>query len=170
MAESAEPTNGGRPGRKRRVNPIVIVVGVAVVAFVIAFLAFRGGSKTTKVTAGGQISPPSTTATSGCPAGNADPAYTVTMESDPSPPRAEGTTFHLTVRHNGNAVTGATVCVSADMTEMHHEGITDTAKEVSNGKYDIALKFGMRGPYLASILITERGKPPVLATVNFQVN
>ncbi len=152
------------------VSPILVVAGIAVVAFVVALVAFKGGSTPKTVDAGGQITVPGAAAPgAGCTGGTPDAAYTVTMESDPSPPRAEGTTFHLTVRHDGKAVTGATVCMTADMTEMHHEGINSDAKEASGGKYDATLKFGMRGPYGGSVVVAEPGKAAVSVPVTFEV-
>lgn len=168
MPETTRPSSGRQRGA---VSPILIVVGVAVVAFVIALVAFRGGdsdSSSEDVVAGSPTA--GAQGTSACAGGKPDAAYAVTMDSDPNPPKAEGTTFHLTVRHDGKAVTGATVCMTADMTEMHHEGINNVAKEASGGRYDTRLKFGMRGPYAGSVIITEPGKSAVSVPVNFQVN
>jgi len=168
MTVADTPRTRGR-GEHGRVGPILIVAAVAVVAFVVALVAFRGGSKTTPTdvatgtpttVAGGQAS--------GCPAGTPDPHYTVTMESDPSPPKAESTTFHLTVLHDGKPVTGAKVCMTSDMTEMHHEGIYGQGTEVSGGRYDATLKFGMRGPYAGTVIITDAGKA-VSAPITFDV-
>jgi len=170
MAKSRTSSTGREHGG---VSPILIVAGIAVVAFVVALVAFRGGSsKDSTVDASGQITVPGAASQgTGCSAtSKPDSAYTVTMETDPSPPKAEGTTFHLTVRHDGKAVTGATVCLTADMTEMHHEGINNEAKEASGGKYDTSLKFGMRGPYGGSVIVAEPGKPAVSVPVTFTVN
>ncbi len=168
------PTTPKTGHQRRAVSPVLIVAGIAVVAFVIALVAFRGGSSdpSTSVDASGQITVPGAASQgSGCNStSKPDPAYSVVMESEPNPPRAEGTTFHLTVRHDGKAVTGATVCMSADMTEMHHEGINNEAKEASGGKYDATLKFGMRGPYAGSVIVAEPGKAAVSVPVSFQVN
>ncbi|MDQ6617705.1 MAG: FixH family protein [Actinomycetota bacterium] len=171
MASTSAATENGRD--HGGAQPILIVAGVAVAAFVVAFLVFRGGSKSSTVTAGN----PTTTASggttaqgSGCATGTPDSSYTVSMDSSPNPPKAEGTVFHLTVRHNGTAVSGAQICMTADMTEMHHGGITNVAKESSGGKYDAELKFGMRGPYAGSVIIAEPGKPPVSVPVTFQVS
>jgi len=175
MADHSPPETGREHGG---VSPFLVVAGVALVAFVIALVAFRGGSDTSSqdVTAGGQSSGGTSGQStgpaaqgSGCGSGNPDSAYSVTMDSEPSPPRAEGTTFHLTVKHDGKAVTGAKVCLTADMTEMHHEGIDNVAKEASDGKYDTLLKFGMRGPYAGSVVVVEPGKPAVSVPVTFQV-
>ncbi|MEO5678308.1 MAG: FixH family protein, partial [Acidimicrobiales bacterium] len=105
----------------------------------------------------------------GCGGAKTGTGYSVTMASDPDPPKAEGTLFHLTVRHDGAVVTGAKVCVTADMAEMHHEGIIGKAKEATGGTYDTSLKFGMRGPYAATVVITEKGKPPLAVPLTFQV-
>ncbi|MDQ2827126.1 MAG: FixH family protein [Actinomycetota bacterium] len=175
MASPNTPRNGREHGG---VSPILIVAGIAVVAFVAALIAFSGGSssKKTTVDASGQINVPTSAvsgagagAGAGCTGGAADAAYTVVMDSDPNPPRAEGTTFHLTVRHDGKAVTGAKVCMVADMTEMHHQGINSDAKEASGGKYDATLKFGMRGPYAASVVVVDAGKA-VSVPITFQVD
>ena len=166
-------TSTPNPGRERGgVSPVLVVAGVAVVAFVVALVAFRGGSNDSSqnVATGGRTADTAAPAQgSGCAEAKPDTAYTVGMESDPSPPRAEGTTFHLTVRHDGKAVTGAKVCMAADMTEMHHEGIDNEAREVGGGKYDTTLKFGMRGPYAGSVIIVEPGKAAVSVPVTFEV-
>lgn len=150
------PTEPAAPGR--RLSPYLIVAVIASAAFVIAFLAFRGGSGSDDAAAGAS-----------CGDAKAGTGYAVSVGSDPDPPKAEGTTFHLTVRHDGQAVTGAKVCINADMAEMHHEGIGGPAKEAGGGTYDATLKFGMRGPYAASVVIREKGKPAVAVPLSFQV-
>lgn len=171
MADTSTPNPGREHGG---VSPILVVVGVAAVAFVVALVAFGGGGSddsSPNVATGGQTADTAAPAAgSGCADAKPDPAYTVGVESDPSPPRAEGTTFHLTVRHDGKAVTGAKVCMAADMTEMHHEGIDNLATEASGGKYDARLKFGMRGPYAGSVIIVEPGKAAVSVPVTFEVS
>jgi hypothetical protein len=170
VARTSTPETGREHGG---VSPILAVVGVAVVAFVVALLAFRGGggSKDSpqNVATGGQTADTAAVQGSGCADARPDPAYTVARESDPSPPRAEGTTFHLTVRRDGKAVTGAKVCLAADMTEMHHAGIDNEAKEASGGRYDTTLKFGMRGPYAGSVIVVEPGRAAVSVPVTFEV-
>jgi len=181
MADTNTPKTGREHGG---VSPILIVVGVAVIAFVIALVAVRGGGSndssgdvaTGGPGASGQTGDPAAPASgsgsgsgSACGDGKPDSAYSVSMESDPNPPRAEGTQFHFTVRHDGKAVTGAKVCFTADMTEMRHEGLTDVAKEASGGKYDATLKFGMRGPYAGTVVVAESGKAAVSVPITFQV-
>lgn len=60
--------------------------------------------------------------------------------------------------------------MAADMTEIHHEGINNQAKEISGGRYDTMLKFGMRGRYAPSVIILEPGKPAVSVPLKFDVN
>jgi copper transport protein len=105
----------------------------------------------------------------GCGVGQLDPSYTVNVDSEPDPPRAEGTTFRFTVRRDGKAVTGAKVCISADMPDMQHPGVSKVGRELSGGRYELDLKFGMGGAWAGSLFIVEPGKPVALVPVKFQV-
>ena len=58
-----------------------------------------------------------------------------------------------------HAVTGAKVCVAADMPSMEHPGLTTVAKEGSGGRYETLVKFGMGGSWKAGVTIAEPGKP-----------
>jgi len=104
-----------------------------------------------------------------CGVGKPDDAYSVTWDADPNPPKAEGATLELTVRRDGRPVTGAKVCVAADMPDMQHPGITKVSKEVGGGRYDAEFKFGMPGAWVASITIAEPGKPSVLVPLKLDV-
>lgn len=166
MASGGAPRSHEAGGAK----PVLIVAAVAVVAFVGALIAARGGgSGDMKSGTSADMASMGKTQGAGCPAGTPDSAYTVAMESDPSPPKAEGTVFHLTVRHDGKVVKGADVCMTADMTEMHHEGINNMAKEMSGGRYDASLRFSMRGPYAGTVVVTEPGRSAVSVPVTFEV-
>lgn len=74
-----------------------------------------------------------------------DPAYQVEVTSEPDPPRAEGTTFWLTVTRDGEPVTDALVCLVADMSDMAHEGVVAPATETAPGTYELSTGFVMRG-------------------------
>ncbi len=104
-----------------------------------------------------------------CGQGKPDDAVTVTWDSDPNPPKAEGAVLQLTVRRDGRVVTGAKVCVAADMPDMQHPGITKVTKEVGAGRYDAELKFGMPGAWAASITIAEPGRSSVLVPLKLEV-
>lgn len=122
---------------------------------------------------------PATTATpapgqsdagSACGLGQPDPAYTVDFDADPNPPRLEGATLHLTVRRNGRTITGAKVCLAADMPDMQHPGITKVAKEISGGRYDAELKFGMGGAWAMAVTVAEPGQPVVYVRLKVEVS
>ncbi|HEX2047913.1 MAG TPA: copper resistance protein CopC [Acidimicrobiales bacterium] len=104
-----------------------------------------------------------------CGQGMPDPAYRATFEPEPDPPKAEGTTFHLTVLHEGRPVKGAKVCVKVDMPDMQHPGVSAVATEVSSGKYDARLRFSMTGAWEGSVTIAEPGRPAVSVPVSFEV-
>lgn len=104
-----------------------------------------------------------------CGRGTPDPTYGVSIDSDPDPPRAEGTTFHLTVRREGQPVTGAKVCVSVDMPEMQHPGVSTVATEASPGTYDANLTFSMTGGWEGSVTIAEPGRRPASVPMTFEV-
>jgi copper transport protein len=104
-----------------------------------------------------------------CGQGASDPRYSVTFDSDPSPPKAERTTFQLTVRQDGKPVSGADVCVKVDMPDMQHPGVSTVAREVSPGRYDASLRFSMTGNWSGSVSIAEPGRPAVAVPLTFEV-
>ncbi|HVL28083.1 MAG TPA: CopD family protein, partial [Acidimicrobiales bacterium] len=111
----------------------------------------------------------SASAGASCPEGATDPAYTATIESDPSPPRLEGTAFRITVRRDGRPVTGARVCFTADMPEMQHGAVSSTAREASGGRYDVDMRFIMAGTWVASVVVAEPGRPVALVPATISV-
>ncbi|MDQ6727780.1 MAG: hypothetical protein M3066_16680, partial [Actinomycetota bacterium] len=75
MANTTRTPGAGR--EHGGVSPILIVAGIAVVAFVVALVAFKGGSTAKTVDAGGQITVPNSAAQgAGCTGGSPDAAYT----------------------------------------------------------------------------------------------
>ena len=119
--------------------------------------------------AGGPASSAPSVGGGGCGDGRPDPTYSMTVASDPNPPRAEGTTFHLTVRQDGRAVTGAKLCVAADMPDMQHPGVNTVARESAPGSYDADLDFPMTGAWTGSVTIAEPGKAAVSVPLSFEV-
>ncbi len=156
-------------GEHGAVRPILLIGGVAVVAIVVALLVMRGSGSPSKVATGGSVDTVAPEAGGACGEGTPDASYSVTTNSDPSPPRPEGATFHLTVLHNGAPVTGAKVCVTANMPTMLHAGISQTAKEVSGGRYDVDLKFSMDGSWAGTVTIAPQGQPAVSVPVAIEV-
>ena len=151
-------------------SPVLMIVGAAVVAFVVALLAMGvGGSDSPSNTAATGPETNTTVSSGECGIGTLDTSYTVNMTSDPNPPRPDGTTFHIAVKHNGDPVTGAKVCLSADMPDMQHPGVNKTAQEQPGGVYDAQLKFSMVGSWVASVTILEPGKSAVALTMVIQI-
>lgn len=169
----SHPAGTARPGAHPEhggANPLLIIGGIAVVAFVVALLAFRGGSGGSRpVSTGASVDTVEAPAVGACGEGAPDPSYSVSTDSDPNPPRLDGTVFHLTVRHGGAAVTGAKVCVAANMPTMLHAGVSQTAKEVSGGRYDVQLSFSMDGSWAGTITIAQPGQPIVSVPLAIQV-
>lgn len=152
-------------------NPLLIVAGTVLVVSLVTFLLYSvGGHEDGDVRAGGPAAKLAAPVDAGaCGFGQPDDSYSVAVTSDPDPPRPEGTTFRLTVRQGSRAVTGAKVCVSADMPSMQHPGLTGVAKESSGGRYETVVKFGMGGSWKAGVTINEPGKPIVTVTVLIEV-
>jgi hypothetical protein len=151
-------------------RPLLLIGGIAVMAFVVALLVVRSGSDdASNVSSGASVNTVAPASAGPCGEGAPDPSYTMTTESDPSPPRSEGATFHLTVRHNGKPVTGAKVCVTANMPGMLHAGINSVATEASAGRYDTDLKFSMDGSWAGTVTVAEPGMPVVSIPLKVEV-
>lgn len=65
-------------------------------------------------------------------------------------------------------MSGATVCLSLDMTEMSHEASGGQAEETEPGRYEVGVDFGMRRTWEGTV-VTEPGETPVAAPVSFEV-
>ena len=167
MANPSPPADSGRSPT----HPLLIVAGTVLVVMLVTFALYRiGDYEEGDVLAGGpaaQLAGPA--AAGACGQGTPDDSYSVAVASDHDPPRPEGTTLRLTVRQGGRAVTGAKVCVVADMPSMEHPGLSTVAKEGSGGRYETLVKFGMGGTWKAGVTIAEPGKPTVTVTVSIEV-
>lgn len=160
-----------RRDERGRVAPVLIVAGTVGLVVVVALFALQlGGSGDKKVATGSQTFDTIQQDEVGpCGVGQADSSYTIVLDSDPNPPKVDGTVFHITVRHNGSAVTGAKVCMGADMPGMQHAGVNKVATEGSGGKYDVALNFSMEGPWSGTVTVADPGGAIVSLPVAFQV-
>jgi hypothetical protein len=156
---------------RRAAKPLLIVAGTVLVVGLVTFLLYSvGGYEEGDVLAGGPEAKLAGPASAGaCGVGQPDDSYSVTVTSDPDPPKPEGTTFRFTVRQGSRAVTGAKVCVTADMPSMQHPGLSGVAKEGPGGRYETLVKFGMGGSWRAALTINEPGKPIVTVTVLIEV-
>lgn len=159
-----------------RTTSIAVIAVVAVVAFGGAFFVFSGddGPTTTAGTdgmagdGGGEAGEDDL-----CGIEDSEPvegsAYEVTVASEPNPPTPRDTTFEVAVDRDGQPVSGATVCISLDMTEMSHEASGGRAEETEPGHYEVDISFGMRGTWEGRVFVTEPGQTPVAAPVSFDV-
>lgn len=73
------------------------------------------------------------------------PSLTADVSFDPDPPVVEGTTIVIVLSRDGEPVSGADVCVRAEMPEMTHAGIAHRAHEAGAGRYEVETTWGMRG-------------------------
>lgn len=171
---------------------IAALVVVAVVAFAGAFVVFGGGSDDRPAqVASGTPAPSSTTTAVGSGTGGGgaggdndskenpcvqsniaaveEVGYAVTVATEPDPPKPRGTTFEIVVERDGSPVSGATVCLSADMGDMSHSGSSARADEVDPGRYEAAISFGMRGSWTGRVLVVEPGQRPASMPISFSV-
>ena len=150
---------------------MLIVAGTVAVVALISFAIYAlGGPKREQDVFAAQAGQGATVVPAGtCGSGTPDDRYAVAVEAEPDPPKAEGTTFRLSVTRDGAAVTGAKVCLTADMPDMQHPGVNTLAKETSAGRYETSLRFSMGGGWRGAVTIAEPGRPSVSVTVRFQV-
>lgn len=159
------------PARRGGVSPILIVAGTVLAVVVLSWIIYSVGDyKAEKDVFATQAGDNAVVVPTGaCGLGTPDDRYSVAVETQPDPPRAEGTTFRLTVRRDGAAVTGAKVCLTADMPDMQHPGVNTLAKESPGGTYETALRFSMGGSWRGAVTIAEPGQPSVSVRVRFEV-
>lgn len=152
-----------------RTTSIAVIAVVAVVAFGGAFFVFSGDDEATTGSGGaGEVAEDELCGVEG--AGPVDgSAYEVTVASETDPPPPRDATFEILVDRDGQPVTGATVCLSLDMTEMSHEASGGQAEETEPGRYEVDVDFGMRGTWEGTVFVTEPGETPVAAPVSFDV-
>ncbi|HEV2759033.1 MAG TPA: FixH family protein [Acidimicrobiales bacterium] len=167
MAEPVAPPET----ESHNTSPLLIVAGTVLAVALVSFLLYSVGGYEgeSDVFAGGQRNTSAPASSGACGLGPPDDSYSITVASDPDPPRPEGTTFRLVVRQGGRAVTGAKVCMTADMPDMPHPGLSTVAKEGAGGRYETVVKFAMGGSWKASITIAEPGKPVVSVSVPIEV-
>lgn len=96
-----------------------------------------------------------------------DPSYavqfadTVTMDQ---------TNHVITVRHAGQPVSGARVCMNTWMLGMTGMAMTTNGSELSPGRYNIPFQFAMGGPWKATVIVSEKAGQQVGVPITFMVN
>jgi hypothetical protein len=98
--------------------------------------------------------------------GNApsDRTYSVQLEE---PVSAEVTSYHLAVSQQGRPVDGARVCVLVKMNGMPSMGVSDEARQVAPGRYQVSMAPKMGGAWKGTVLVAEPGRQAVAVPIQF---
>ncbi len=83
------------------------------------------------------------------------------------PARVDITTYSISVSEQGRPVTGARVCLVAAFGDG--TSVKDEADEISPGTYEVSIEFELQGPWNASVLVEEPGKPGINVPTSFDV-
>ncbi|MGH9224830.1 MAG: FixH family protein [Acidimicrobiales bacterium] len=158
---AAEDNDGGA-------SPLFIVAGTLLTVVLVSFAIYSVGDYSQDTT-GGAANLAGEAAAGACGRGSEDPSYSVALAATPDPPSPLRTSLLLTVRQGARVVTGAKVCLTADMPEMQHPGLNKVASEAAGGRYEAELQFGMGGSWRTAITIAEPGKPVVSVPMTIQV-
>lgn len=147
------------------------LLSAAVLAAAATALAGCGGSSTASTSPQTGASTAASGGSSADPvckaASQTDPAYSLQLQTTPNPPTAAGTLFSLAISRDGKPVTGAKVCLAADMSTMPSMEIASSAAEKSAGNYQLQLKLPMRGPWEGNAIVVQPGQPAVRVPVSF---
>lgn len=159
------------PPERALTSPLLIVAATVFAVFAVTMAIYSiGDYEDADGFAGGTANLAGQAAVGACGQGTpADASYTVDYVATPDPPRPEGTTFLLTVRHEGRPVTGAKVCLQSDMPEMQHPGLNTVARESPGGRYETRIQFGMGGNWRTAVIIAEPDKPVVSVPLTIAV-
>ncbi|MDP8993286.1 MAG: FixH family protein [Actinomycetota bacterium] len=87
-------------------------------------------------------------------------------------PTVDLTSHDIAVTRAGTPVSGAQVCMRADMGgpgNMSGMGVSDEAREVSDGRYRVPVRFEMGGHWNATVVVAEPRKEPVRIQMALQV-
>jgi len=98
-----------------------------------------------------------------------DPSYAVEFVT---PFSVEPTTQTLRVTRAGVPVTGAQVCMRADMGgmgRMSGMGVSDVARETEPGVYDVPVRFEMGGHWDGTVIVAKAPARPVRIPVPIEV-
>lgn len=132
------------------IRRLIVLLGVALVAFGAALVSFDQDAR------------------AGCASEvDQDPSYAVVL--DP-PATTTQTDYDLIVTREGQAVTGAKVCVSVAMKGMSAMAVNDDATETDAGHYQVSVRLQMAATWEATVIIDEQGRPPAAVALSFPVN
>jgi hypothetical protein len=98
-----------------------------------------------------------------------DPSYQVEFLT---PFSVDPTTHSLRVTRDGQPVSGAQVCMRADMGGMggmSGMGISDVARETEPGVYDVPVRFEMGGIWNGTVIVSIATRKPVKVPIPIEV-
>jgi YtkA-like len=137
----------------RGISRLVVVAAIAVLAFGVALVSFR--------------EPPASECQMDA---TANPAYRARVEE---PPDVNLTRYHLIVTRRDQPVRGAKVCMRADMGGlggMSGMGTSNVAREVSPGRYEVAIRFEMSGFWRSTVVVDDGTGKPVAIPFDLRVS
>lgn len=149
MTQPVAPAQAGAHAGVPRLWRLALVVVVATVAFALALHSFRA--------------PPERACLSGA---TKDPAYRARVIEAPS---LSSNSYHVTVTHDGQPITGGQVCMAVSKVGMSGLANSVTAKEESAGSYLVLLRFPRAGAWSARIGIVQPRRPPVVIPLELTV-
>lgn len=89
-----------------------------------------------------------------------------------TPFSVDPTTQTMLVTRNGQPVTGAQVCMRADMGGMggmSGMAVSDVARELAPGQYEVPIRFEMGGFWNGTVIVSTGTRKPVRITVPIDV-
>ncbi len=98
-----------------------------------------------------------------------DPSFSVEFLT---PFSVDPTTHTVRVTRDGAPVTGAQVCMRADMGgmgRMSGMGISNVGQETSPGVYDVPVRFEMGGHWNGTVIVTHGPRKPVEIPIPIEV-
>ena len=98
-----------------------------------------------------------------------DPSYQVEFLT---PLSVDPTTHTVRVTRDGQPVTGAQVCMRADMGGMggmSGMGISDVGRETEPGQYDVPVRFEMGGFWNGTVIVATGTRKPVRIPIPIEV-
>jgi hypothetical protein len=99
-----------------------------------------------------------------------DPSYAVEFLT---PLSVDPTTHTIRVTRDGSLVTGAQVCLRADMGgmgRMSGMGISNVAREIEPGVYDVPVRFEMGGFWDGTVIVATGTRKPVKIAMPLEVH
>lgn len=133
----------------RDLRRLMVLAGLAIVAFVAALMTFGEDAE------------------AGCVIeAEEDPAYQVQLDDQLSVGRNR---YRLSITRDGALVTGARVCLTASMEDRSAVSVSAEAAGVEPGVYEVTIDLDMTGAWEGTVVVRESGRPAVSVPVSFEV-